>query len=162
MWAASGRGLRASGGGASRARWVGLTGGARYKVGHAAVARACGDRVRGEVTPGEFSRGWPRRLPLCGAALRPGKRVSRDIHGLVTGVPVACTGSRALLGAAGALGLEPGCPPEGADAGPFGTMPFARFMELGMPGRAFLCLALVGLRHFCCSRRGSCPPSSRF
>lgn len=51
---------------------------------------------------------------------------------------------------------------EGADAGTFGTMPFARFVELGMPGQAFLCLALAGLRHFCCSRRGSCPPSSRF
>lgn len=92
---------------------MGLTGGARYKVGHAAVARACGDRVRGEVTPGEFSRGWPPRLPVSGAALRPGKRVSRGIHGLITGVPVACTGSRALLGAAGALGLEPGCPLKG-------------------------------------------------
>lgn len=92
---------------------MGLTGGARYKVGHAAAARAFGDRMRGEVIAGEFSRGWPGRLPVCGAALRLGKRVSRGIHGLVTGIPVACTGSRALLGAAGALGLEPGCPLKG-------------------------------------------------
>lgn len=124
----------------------------------APVAVAC--EVRSVLV--SFPRCRPRRLPVCGAALRPGERVvsryPRPGHGrtcLTDGLKGAAWGrGRARVGTGVSL--------EGADAGTFGTMPFARFVALGMPGRAFLCLALAGLRHFCCSHRGSCPPSSRF
>lgn len=101
----------------------------------------------------------PRRLPVCATSLPPGKRVSRDVRGLVAGVPVARTGAGVLLGAAGALGLEPGCPLKGRMRALSGRCLPPGVWSLGCrDGFSFVC-ALVELRHFCCSRRGSCPPS---
>lgn len=75
-------------------------------------------------------------------AVLPWEGRVRRYRGPAAGSRVAWMGSRALLGAAGALGLKPGCPVKGRMRALSGTMPHARGVELGMPGRAFLCLCL--------------------
>lgn len=88
--------------------------------------------------------------------------MSRGVRGLVTGVPVEWTGSRSLLGAAGALGMKPGYPLKGQMRVLSGQCLPPGVWSLGCRDGPFFVCALAGLRHFCCSRRGSCPPSYPF
>lgn len=123
-----------------RARWAGLTGGARYKVGLAALLRACGERVGRDLRLGESSRGWPRRRAVCGAALRaalgsawPEVSVARSWACLSRRrAQGCCLGPRGCSGWGRGVGMRPLS----------GTVPSARCVELGLPGPAFLCLRL--------------------
>lgn len=124
-----------------RARWAGLTGSARYKVGLAAPARACGERVGRDLCFGESSRRrWPWRRAVCGAALRaalgsawPEVSVARSWACLSRGrAQGCCLGPRGRSGWGRGVGMRTLS----------GTVPSARCVELGLPGPAFLCLRL--------------------